>query len=342
MLSGNGDADVASYSCTFLGGEWDARLLLLDAAVLLGVVRALLTVNAVFAGHILTLGQRLLMADFLGYLVADGFRDIDTNGSDDRLNGSDDRSNRRDGRKEETFGLLGFLLSQLLGLLGSELFVQAPSPPLGLGDNLVTAFLDCGSLAGLLEVGYADILFYGMASLFEDGRTDWYVAALLLPNDVTKGNGMPGTLLLHDKRTGVFVLGMAFAGWKCGTSWLGLEVTGVVVLGETLLLPDFVENGVTNRSGANGDRLGNSKVGTNGKGRTSDETTFVFAGLDRSLEGTLSRLDTFLLDRLRGLEGFPVFRSDGSRDQTSEYECGELHDVRCSRIRNELPPRTLR
>ena len=109
MLSGNGDADVASYSCTFLGREWDARLLLLDAAVLLGVVRALLTVNAVFAGHILTLGQRLLMADFLGYLVADGFRDIDTNGSDDRLNGSDDRSNRRDGRKEETFGLLGFL-----------------------------------------------------------------------------------------------------------------------------------------------------------------------------------------------------------------------------------------
>ena len=168
--------------------------------------------------------------------------------------------------------------------------MQAPSPPLGLGDNLVTAFLDGGSLAGLLEVGYADILFYGMASLFEDGRTDWYVAALLLPNDVTKGNGMPGTLLLHDKRTGVFVLGMAFAGWKCGTSWLGLEVTGVVVLGETLLLPDFVENGVTNRSGANGDRLGNSKVGTNGKGRTSDETTFVFAGLDRSLEAPLAAL----------------------------------------------------
>ena len=109
MLSGNSDADVTSYRCTFLGREWDARLLLLDAAVLLGVVRALLTVNAVFAGHILTLGQRLLMADFLGYLVADGFRDIDTNGSDDRLNGSDDRSNRRDGRKEETFGLLGFL-----------------------------------------------------------------------------------------------------------------------------------------------------------------------------------------------------------------------------------------
>merc|ERR1712062_784404 len=105
-------------------------------------------------------------------------------------------SNRRDGRKEETFGLLGFLfsqlldlLSQLLGLLGSELFVQAPSPPLGLGDNLVTAFLDGGSLAGLLEMGYADILFDGMASLFEDGRTDWYVAALLLPNDVTKGTG---------------------------------------------------------------------------------------------------------------------------------------------------------
>merc|ERR1712029_1003694 len=162
MLSGNGDADVASYSCTFLGGEWDARLLLLDAAVLLGVVREAHGQRS-FRGAHPYIGSKAPYGRLPWVPCCRRFSGHDTNGSDDRLNGSDDRSNRRDGRKEETFGLLGFLLSQLLGLLGSELFVQAPSPPLGLGDNLVTAFLDGGSLAGLLEVGYADIFFYGMA-----------------------------------------------------------------------------------------------------------------------------------------------------------------------------------
>jgi len=162
MLSGNSDADVTSYRCTFLGREWDAGLLLLDAAILLGVVGALLTIDAVIAGNILTLGKRFLMTNILGYLVADGFGDVDANGSHDR-------SNRSDGRKEETFRLLGRLFSLLLGLLGGKLFVQAPSPPLGLGDNFVTAFLDGSSLALLMEMSYADILFDGMASLLEDG-----------------------------------------------------------------------------------------------------------------------------------------------------------------------------
>jgi len=169
MLSGNSDTDVTSYRCTFLGREWDAGLLLLDAAILLGVVGALLTIDAVIAGNILTLGKRFLMTNILGYLVADGFGDVDANGSHDRSDGSHDRSNRSDGRKEETFRLLGRLFSLLLGLLGGKLFVQAPSPPLGLGDNFVTAFLDGSSLALLMEMSYADILFDGMASLLEDG-----------------------------------------------------------------------------------------------------------------------------------------------------------------------------
>jgi len=162
MFSGNSDADVTSYRRTFLGREWDAGLLLLDAAILLGVVRALLTIDAVIAGNILTLGKRFLMTNLLGYLVTDGFGDVDANGSHDR-------SNRSDGRKEETFRLLGRLFSLLLGLLGGKLFVQAPSPPLGLGDYFVTAFLDGSSMAVLMEMGYADILFDGMASLLEDG-----------------------------------------------------------------------------------------------------------------------------------------------------------------------------
>jgi len=162
MFSGNSDADVTSYRRTFLGREWDAGLLLLDAAILLGVVRALLTIDAVIAGNILTLGKRFLMTNLLGYLVTDGFGDVDANGSHDR-------SNRSDGRKEETFRLLGRLFSLLLGLLGGKLFVQAPSPPLGLGDYFVTAFLDGRSMAVLMEMGYADILFDGMASLLEDG-----------------------------------------------------------------------------------------------------------------------------------------------------------------------------
>ena len=191
MFSGNSDADVTSYRRTFLGREWDAGLLLLDAAILLGVVRALLTIDAVIAGNILTLGKRFLMTNLLGYLVTDGFGDVDANGSHDR-------SNRSDGRKEETFRLLGrlqdkhrqsatsqhkkkrvkfavnyakffYLFSLLLGLLGGKLFVQAPSPPLGLGDYFVTAFLDGRSMAVLMEMGYADILFDGMASLLEDG-----------------------------------------------------------------------------------------------------------------------------------------------------------------------------
>jgi len=166
MFSGNSDADVTSYRRTFLGREWDAGLLLLDAAILLGVVRALLTIDAVIAGNILTLGKRFLMTNLLGYLVTDGFGDVDANGSHDR---SHDRSNRSDGRKEETFRLLGRLFSLLLGLLGGKLFVQAPSPPLGLGDYFVTAFLDGRSMAVLMEMGYADILFDGMASLLEDG-----------------------------------------------------------------------------------------------------------------------------------------------------------------------------
>lgn len=162
MFSGNSDADVTSYRRTFLGREWDAGLLLLDAAILLGVVRALLTIDAVIAGNILTLGKRFLMTNLLGYLVTDGFGDVDANGSHDR-------SNRSDGRKEETFRLLGRLFSLLLGLLGGKLFVQAPSPPLGLGDYFVTTFLDGISMAVLMEMGYADILFDGMASLLEDG-----------------------------------------------------------------------------------------------------------------------------------------------------------------------------
>jgi len=166
MFSGNSDADVTSYRRTFLGREWDAGLLLLDAAILLGVVRALLTIDAVIAGNILTLGKRFLMTNLLGYLVTDGFGDVDANGSHDR---SHDRSNRSDGRKEETFRLLGRLFSLLLGLLGGKLFVQAPSPPLGLGDYFVTTFLDGISMAVLMEMGYADILFDGMASLLEDG-----------------------------------------------------------------------------------------------------------------------------------------------------------------------------
>lgn len=169
MFSGNSDADVTSYRRTFLGREWDAGLLLLDAAILLGVVRALLTIDAVIAGNILTLGKRFLMTNLLGYLVTDGFGDVDANGSHDRNDGSHDRSNRSDGRKEETFRLLGRLFSLLLGLLGGKLFVQAPSPPLGLGDYFVTAFLDGRSMAVLMEMGYADILFDGMASLLEDG-----------------------------------------------------------------------------------------------------------------------------------------------------------------------------
>ena len=162
MFSGNSDADVTSYRRTFLGREWDAGLLLLDAAILLGVVRALLTIDAIIAGNILTLGKRFLMTNLLGYLVTDGFGDVDANGSHDR-------SNRSDGRKEETFRLLGRLFSLLLGLLGGKLFVQAPSPPLGLGDYFVTTFLDGISMAVLMEMGYADILFDGMASLLEDG-----------------------------------------------------------------------------------------------------------------------------------------------------------------------------
>jgi len=169
MFSGNSDADVTSYRRTFLGREWDAGLLLLDAAILLGVVRALLTIDAVIAGNILTLGKRFLMTNILGYLVTDGFGDVDANGSHDRNDGSHDRSNRSDGRKEETFRLLGRLFSLLLGLLGGKLFVQAPSPPLGLGDYFVTAVLDGSSMAVLMEMGYADILFDGMASLLEDG-----------------------------------------------------------------------------------------------------------------------------------------------------------------------------
>lgn len=169
MFSGNSDADVTSYRRTFLGREWDAGLLLLDAAILLGVVRALLTIDAVIAGNILTLGKRFLMTNLLGYLVTDGFGDVDANGSHDRNDGSHDRSNRSDGRKEETFRLLGRLFSLLLGLLGGKLFVQAPSPPLGLGDYFVTTFLDGSSMAVLMEMGYADILFDGMASLLEDG-----------------------------------------------------------------------------------------------------------------------------------------------------------------------------
>ena len=191
MFSGNSDADVTSYRRTFLGREWDAGLLLLDAAILLGVVRALLTIDAIIAGNILTLGKRFLMTNLLGYLVTDGFGDVDANGSHDRSDGSHDRSNRSDGRKEETFRLLGrlqdkhrksatsqykrsnakffYLFSLLLGLLGGKLFVQAPSPPLGLGDYFVTTFLDGSSMAVLMEMGYADILFDGMASLLEDG-----------------------------------------------------------------------------------------------------------------------------------------------------------------------------
>ena len=102
MFSGNSDADVTSYRRTFLGREWDAGLLLLDAAILLGVVGALLTIDAIIAGNILTLGKRFLMTNLLGYLVTDGFGDVDANGSHDR-------SNRSDGRKEETFRLLGRL-----------------------------------------------------------------------------------------------------------------------------------------------------------------------------------------------------------------------------------------
>ena len=56
-----------------LGGEWDAHLLLLDAAVFLGVVGALITVNTASMGQILALGQRLIMTNFLGYHVANSF-----------------------------------------------------------------------------------------------------------------------------------------------------------------------------------------------------------------------------------------------------------------------------
>merc|ERR1711874_695154 len=97
---------------------------LLDAAILLGVVRALLTIDAIIAGNILTLGKRFLMTNLLGYLVTDGFGDVDADGSHDRSNRSDGRKEETDGRKEETFRLLGRLFSLLLGLLGGKLFVQ--------------------------------------------------------------------------------------------------------------------------------------------------------------------------------------------------------------------------
>jgi len=78
---------------------------------------------------------------------------------------------------------------------------------------------------------------------------------LLLPNDIAEGNGMSCAFLLHDKRTRVFLLRMAFAGLERGTSGLGLEMTGVVVFCEALLFPDIVENCVANRSGADTDRV---------------------------------------------------------------------------------------
>jgi len=124
---------------------------------------------------------------------------------------------------------------------------------------------------------------------------------------------MSCAFLLHDKRTRVFLLRMAFAGLERGTSGLGLEMTGVVVFCEALLFPDIVENCVANRSGSDTDRVwANRETGIN------DVATFVFTSLNGGFEGPFGRFDTFLFDSLRGLEGFPVLCSDGARDQKSE------------------------
>lgn len=121
---------------------------------------------------------------------------------------------------------------------------------------------------------------------------------------------MSCAFLLHDKRTRVFLLRMAFAGLERGTSGLGLEMTGVVVFGEALLFPDIVENCVANRSG---DRYwATRETGIN------DVATFVFTSLNGGFEGPFGRFDTLLFDSLRGLKGFPVLCSDGARDKKSE------------------------
>jgi len=293
VLAGNGDTDVTGDGGTFLTWEWDASFLFLDSTILLGKVGALGAVNALLTGNIGALLKRFLVANFFRYLSADLLGNNGSNGSGDGEDGSGNRDGDTAIVKSSRLALLGCLvrfervLLGELGLLGGSLPDMAR--PLH-GDDLALLF----------EMSYTDVLRNGLANLLDHGRTNRHVGALLFPDDVAIRNGVTLTLLLHDERTRLLVLGVALTGLESRTSWLGFDLTSLLEIGPTPLLPDFIDDGGTltddGHSRSDDRQSGNSRE--YGKVLALRSLHSVFEFTFRSLDGKL----LFLLGGFDGVQ----------------------------------------
>jgi len=296
---GNGSANVTNLGNTFLGRDGNAGLLFLQAAIFLGVVSALLAVNAVLPGNVPAVVEGLLVTDFLGLLVADFLLDISANGSSPHGCFPSRRDNLRgirSARRNSEIGTFVLLTGLLIGFL-----VQASLPDaMNRFPNLrhVATLLDGMHRTDLFEMSYANVLLQGLAFLLEDFGTNRFVGALLLPNDVAERNGNSLAFLLHDVRARLLFLGVAFSGLSDPAIGYDLLFASVIVLGPAFLFPDFVENRFA---------LADVRNGMNGYGSGYDDAaaiamTFILTGLQRSLKVALGSLDSGFLLLLQGLE----------------------------------------
>jgi len=296
-LVGNGSANVTNLGNTFLGRDGNAGLLFLQAAIFLGVVSALLAVNAVLPGNVPAVVEGLLVTDFLGLLVADFLLDISANGSGPHgffPSRRDDLRGIRSARRNSEIGTFVLLTGLLIGFL-----VQASLPDaMNRFPNLrhVATLLDGMHRTDLFEMSYANVLLQGLAFLLEDFGTNRFVGALLLPNDVAERNGNSLAFLLHDVRARLLFLGVAFSGLSDPAIGYDLLFASVIVLGPAFFLPDFVENRFA---------LSDVRNGMNGSGyddAAAIAMTFILTGLQRSLKVALGSLDSGFLLLLQGLE----------------------------------------